>query len=45
MSRHERAGREIDAWMVFIHDVPERSSSLPPRRKFAWVVHFTLRGD
>jgi hypothetical protein len=45
MSRHERARREIDAWMVFNHDVPERSSSLLPRRTFAWVVHFSLRGD
>ena len=45
MSRRERTRREVDAWMVLIHDVPEASSSLLPRRKSACVVYFSLCGD
>jgi hypothetical protein len=42
MSRHERTGREVDAWMVLIHAVPEAASSPLPRRKSACVVHFSF---
>jgi hypothetical protein len=30
--------------MVLIHEVPEASSSLLPRRKSAYVVNFSLYG-
>jgi len=38
------AGREVDAWTVLIHDVPEASSSPLPHRKSACVVRFSLYG-
>jgi hypothetical protein len=36
--------REVDAWTVLIHDVPETSSSLLPRTKSVCVVNVSLCG-